>query len=173
MGWADISAFDFHIDEFKERLIMGENKKDNGQLFDICVVYKFADGTTRTFVYRGIKDYSFRKSGPFLELTAVNGEVTYIPYEHIGYMSVLVHGVHDGTPAKMVKAGVGTHGKDIYIQEFDYLKEDGAKELVKAAAVVQQHCCEISECKACPFWKDFCLLRDNAPSGWDLSEVEV
>lgn len=52
--------------------------------------------------------------------------------------------------------------------------ETGAKrmqELIKAAAVIQRHCYERSECKVCPFWKDFCVLRDNAPSGWDLSEV--
>ena len=46
------------------------------------------------------------------------------------------------------------------------------EELVKAAVVIQQHCCESSECKTCPFWKDFCVLRDNAPAGWDLSEVK-
>lgn len=45
------------------------------------------------------------------------------------------------------------------------------QELVKAAVVLQQHC-RSSECETCPFWKDFCLLRDNAPAGWDLSEVE-
>lgn len=104
---------------------MAKVVKDDGMLFDICVVYKLADGKTTTFVYRGIKDYFFRESGPFLELTAVNGEVTYIPYEHIGYMSVLIHGVHgEGTSVKMVKTGKDANGRTTYMQVFDYLKEE-------------------------------------------------
>lgn len=101
----------------------------DGKLFDICVVYKRQNGKTTTFVYRGIKDYSFREGSPFLELTAVNGEITYIPYENIGYMSVLTHGVHgEGTPVKAVKTGKDANGRNIYMQMFNYLKEEGVED---------------------------------------------
>lgn len=42
-------------------------------------------------------------------------------------------------------------------------------ELIKAAITIQQHC-DISKCNSetCPFWKDFCVLRDDGPAGWDL-----
>lgn len=44
------------------------------------------------------------------------------------------------------------------------------QELIEAAISIQKHC-EISKCNSetCPFWKDICVLRDDAPSGWDLS----
>ena len=51
--------------------------------------------------------------------------------------------------------------------------ETGAKrmrEMIKAATAIQQYCGE-SECDSCPFWKNYCVLRDNAPSGWDLSRT--
>lgn len=47
------------------------------------------------------------------------------------------------------------------------------QELIKAAIIIQEHC-ESAKCnsEACPFYKGFCVLRDEAPAGWDLSERE-
>lgn len=43
------------------------------------------------------------------------------------------------------------------------------QELIEAAITIKNHC-DISKCNSekCPFWKDTCVLRDVAPSGWDL-----
>lgn len=103
---------------------MAEVVKNDAPAYDICLVLSF-DGTHNTTLeYKGIKDYSFHEGSPFLELIAVNGEVTYIPYKTITTMGVRVHGLHGGgTGGKLVRDGRDAKGRTTYHYEVDYLKE--------------------------------------------------
>jgi kynureninase len=51
--------------------------------------------------------------------------------------------------------------------------EKAIQEILAAAYKLESHCEQIMKdpnrnCHDCVFWKDYCVIRDEAPAGWDI-----